>query len=66
MLLAAVPGHVYAARTAALLAPQPTTTHACAADCSNARALQLVDGRFSDYRWKNGRWDLSLFKCVLR
>lgn len=26
--------------------------------------LQLVDGRFSDYRWKNGRWDLSLFKAA--
>lgn len=25
-------------------------------------ASQMVDGRFSDYRWKNGRWDLSLFK----
>lgn len=24
--------------------------------------LQLVDGRFMDYRWKGGRWDLSMFK----
>lgn len=24
--------------------------------------LQLVDNRFTDYRWKGGRWDLSLFK----
>jgi len=31
--------------------------HALHATCS-----QLVDGRFSDYRWKNGRWDLSYFK----
>lgn len=23
--------------------------------------LQMVDGRFEDYRWKGGRWDLSLF-----
>jgi hypothetical protein len=23
--------------------------------------LQVVDGKFSDYRWKEGRWDLSLF-----
>ncbi|KAI7840742.1 hypothetical protein COHA_005557 [Chlorella ohadii] len=29
---------------------------------STGPVLQLVDGRFSDYRWKNGRWDLSLFK----
>lgn len=24
--------------------------------------LQIVDGRFRDYRWKAGRWDLSYFK----
>ncbi|PRW20652.1 low molecular mass early light-induced [Chlorella sorokiniana] len=29
---------------------------------STGPVLQLVEGRFSDYRWKNGRWDLSLFK----
>jgi len=29
---------------------------------SGGPVLQMVDGRFSDYRWKNGRWDLSLFK----
>eukprot|EP00884_Botryococcus_braunii_P015561 jgi/Botrbrau1/2689/Bobra.0203s0032.1 len=23
--------------------------------------MQIVDGYFKDYRWKNGRWDLSLF-----
>ncbi|KAL4854134.1 Light-harvesting complex-like protein 3 isotype 1 [Chlorella vulgaris] len=24
--------------------------------------LQMVDGRFSDFRWTGGRWDLSLFR----
>ena len=24
--------------------------------------LQMVEGRFSDFRWKGGRWDLSMFK----
>lgn len=26
--------------------------------------LQMVDGRFSDFRWTGGRWDLSLFRCL--
>ena len=26
--------------------------------------LQMVDGRFEDFRWKSGRWDLSLFMWV--
>lgn len=24
--------------------------------------LQIVDGYFKDYRWKDGRWDLALFQ----
>jgi hypothetical protein len=24
----------------------------------------MEDGRFSDFRWKGGRWDLSLLKCA--
>ena len=28
---------------------------------ASGAVLQMVDGRFSDYRWKGGRWDLSLF-----
>ena len=24
--------------------------------------LSIQDGAFSDYRWKDGRWDLELFK----
>ena len=26
--------------------------------------LQIVDGRFRDYRWKAGRWDLKAFRKV--
>ncbi|WP_289480300.1 hypothetical protein, partial [Klebsiella pneumoniae] len=28
---------------------------------ASGAVLQMGDGRFSDYRWKGGRWDLSLF-----
>lgn len=24
--------------------------------------LQIIDGYFKDYRWKDGRWDLALFQ----
>ena len=29
---------------------------------SGKEVLQLKDGRFVDYRWKGGRWDLTLFQ----
>ncbi|PSC74627.1 low molecular mass early light-induced [Micractinium conductrix] len=32
------------------------------ASSTSGPVLQMVEGRFSDFRWKGGRWDLSLFK----
>lgn len=33
-----------------------------AAARTSGPTLQIADGRFVDYRWKAGRWDLSLFR----
>ena len=51
--------HLLAAplRVAAVEAPPVTASSTAAA----GTRLQLVDGKFVDERWTNGRWDLSQF-----
>lgn len=48
--------------TAVPLLAQPAASRPPCRPCSTPPPLQMVDGRFEDFRWKGGRWDLSMFK----